>query len=46
MGPPPFVGAHSVRPPRHSEAPEGPWESVSLWTERRIAASGLRPSSQ
>ena len=31
---------------RHSEAPKGPWESVLLEWEIRIAASGLRPSSQ
>ena len=49
-----FVGAaprgrpqvHSVCPPRHSEAPEGPWESVFPGRGMRIAASGLRPSSQ
>ena len=38
--------AHSVCPPRHSEAPEGPWESVFPGRGMRIAASGLRPSSQ
>ena len=49
-----FVGAaprgrpqvHSVCPPRHSEAPEGPWESVFPGRGMRIATSGLRPSSQ
>ena len=30
----------------HSEAPEGPWESVPPVREIRIATSGLRPSSQ
>ena len=38
--------AHSVCPPRHSEAPEGPWESVFLAGGTDIATSGLRPSSQ
>ena len=44
LGAPP-VGVPCA-PDRHSEAPEGPWESVPLLTEKRIATSGPWPSSQ
>ena len=40
------ISGRPARPSRHSEAPEGPWESVPPVGEIRIATSGLRPSSQ
>ena len=46
MGPPARRRAWLAPAVRHSEAPEGPWESVLLERVARIAASGLRPSSQ